>query len=228
MDYRVKSFRIFLYLGLVGFIVAFSVLLIDASMERAYRDTNPSKNFRTVPKATVAIIPGASVVGLRPSTVLLDRLRCGLYLYQSGRVQKILLSGDNGQADYNELKPMLLFMLKNGVRHDHIFVDHAGFRTLDTLVRAKNIYQVEDAVFVSQAFHQPRAHFIAKKIGIRLYSYESDLWQYKKARDFRTREIFARTLTWLDFNLLNTTPKFLGKPHPIQGSGIPTWKGPIL
>lgn len=215
-------------IGFLGFLWILVILVIDYSMGKSYQESLPSKNYRTVPQATVAIIPGASVHGLTPSTVLLDRLRCGLYLYREGRVRKILLSGDNGKADYNELKPMLLFMLNNGVRKEDVFVDHAGFRTLDTLIRARAIYQVEDAVFVSQAFHQPRAQYIAKKVGIRLYSYESDMRKYNKARIFRIREFFARTLTWLDLNILKTAPKYLGDPFPIQGSGKPTWKGSIL
>ncbi|MCC5815412.1 MAG: YdcF family protein [Leptospira sp.] len=212
-------------MGTMGIFVVFA---IDSYMEKIYVENLPSKNYRTVPKATVAIVPGASVYGLKPSAVLIDRLRCALYLYQNKRVRKILLSGDNGQADYNELKPMLLFMLNNGVKQEDIFVDHAGFRTLDTIVRAKAIYQVEDAIFVSQQFHQPRAFFIASKIGMRLYSYESDMRIYVKSKNFRIREVFARTLTWLDFNILNTSPKFFGEPYPIQGSGKATWKGSIL
>lgn len=224
----VKTLKWFGFCGSLGFFFGLGILSIDLSMEHNYLNSKTAKNYRTLPPTTAAIIPGASVIGLRPSVILLDRLRCGLYLYRSGKVQKILLSGDNGQADYNELKPMLLFMLNNGVPKQDIFVDHAGFRTLDTLVRAKAIYQIEDAVFVSQKFHQPRAKYIADRIGIKLYGYESDMRIYEKRYIFRLREILARNLTWLDMNLLKTSPKFLGEPFPIQGSGIPTWKGSIL
>jgi len=202
--------------------------MIDASMEAAYERSRSFRNFRSAPPSTVAIVPGAAVMGLKPSAVLADRLRCALYLYRDKKVKKILLSGDNGQLDYNELKPMLVFMINHGVKQEDLFVDHAGFRTLDTLVRARMIYQVEDAIFVSQRFHQPRALYIAKKIGIRLYSYESDMRKYAKAGNFRFREIFARFRTWLDFEILSTTPKYMGQPHPIRGSGISTWKGSIL
>lgn len=225
---KVKTYNWIVFSFLVFLAGVLLVLFIDSSMEKIYMDNLPSKNYRTAPIATVAIVPGASVYGLKPSAILTDRLRCALYLYRSKKVKKILLSGDNGQTDYNELKPMLLFMLNNGVRKEDVFVDHAGFRTLDTIVRAKAIYQVEDGIFVSQAFHQPRAHYIANQVGIKLYSYESDMRIYRKAQNFRLREIFARTLTWLDFNILYTTPKYLGEPFPIQGSGIQTWKGSIL
>ncbi|NCN11405.1 MAG: membrane permeability protein SanA [Leptospira sp.] len=203
-------------------------LSIDKNMVDEYQASDPSKNFRTVPVATVAIIPGAAVYGLTPSPILIDRLRCGLYLYKYGKVKKILLSGDNGTAYYNELKPMLQFMLSNGVKKEDVFVDHAGFRTLDTMVRARAVYQIQDAIFVSQKFHQARAHFIAKKVGIELASYESDMRIYRGSRYYKFREFFARILAWVDMNLFHTAPKYLGDPFPIQGSGIETWKGSIL
>lgn len=193
-------------------------------MELNYLHSIRSKNYRSLPQATVAIVPGAAVYKLNPSHVLMDRLRGALALYHQKKVKKILLSGDHGQPDYNELKPMLLFMLNHGVNPEDIFLDYAGFRTLDTLVRAKVVFQVEDAVFVSQSFHQPRAQYIAKKIGIQLYSYESNMRIYKKAKIFRIREIFARFLTWLDISIFSTQPKYLGKPHPIHGSGFSTWR----
>lgn len=137
---------------------------IDLSIERDYElRTLHAGNYRSLKPATVAIVPGASVYKNAPSPVLKDRLDCALELYRQGKVRKILLSGDNGSRYYNEVKPMLTYVLERNVNQRDVFVDHAGFRTLDTLVRAKEIFQVKDAIFVSQKFHQPRAAFIAKK-----------------------------------------------------------------
>lgn len=221
---RVKWKLVFQIFFLVVFILGFAILVVDSSMEKAYQKSYHAHNFRSIPESTVAIVPGAAVHKLSPSHILVDRLRCALLLYQQKKVKKILLSGDHGRPEYNEVKPMLLFMLENGVDPEDIFVDYAGFRTLDTLVRAKHVYQVQDAVFVSQRFHQPRAQYIANQIGIQLYSLEADLRYYQKAKLFRFREFFARFLTWLDLTVLFTKPKYLGKPHPIQGSGTSTWK----
>jgi SanA protein len=228
MGYRVNKKILIQCIVFVCILFLICLLSIDQSMVSDYEKSNPSKNYRTVPQATVAIIPGAAVYGLTPSPILSDRLRCGLYLYRSGKVKKILLSGDNGTAYYNELKPMLQFMLNNGVRKEDVFVDHAGFRTLDTMIRARVVYQIQDAIFVSQEFHQARAYFIAKKVGIHLHSYESDMRIYRGSNYYRFREIFARLLAWIDMNLFHTSPKFLGEPYPIQGSGVSTWKGSIL
>ncbi|MFB5650196.1 vancomycin high temperature exclusion protein [Leptospira wolffii] len=202
---------------------------IDLSIEWEYENRTPhAGNYRSLKPATVAIVPGASVYKGIPSPVLQDRLDCAIELYRQGKVRKILLSGDNGTSYYNEVKPMLVYVLERKVYEKDVFVDHAGFRTLDTLVRAKEIFQVKDAIFVSQKFHQPRAAFIAKKIGLEFQSYESDRRLYVSGPFSRFREFFARTLAWVDMNLTNTAPKFLGKPFPIEGSGVKTWKGSVI
>jgi len=204
------------------------VFLIDLSFEKNYKNSPIVHNYRSAPHATVAIVPGASVYKSKPSIVLKDRLECAYLLYKYRKVDKILLSGDNGSGSYNEVKPMLQYMLDKKVAPEDIFVDHAGFRTLDTIYRAKHVFQVEDAIIVTQRFHQPRAIYLAKKIGIKVYSFESDLRVYKNRRFNRTRELFARTLAWFDSNLFYTTPKYLGKPFPINGNGKSTWKGSVL
>lgn len=203
-------------------------IAIDFSFEELYLHTEKYQNHRSAKPATVAVVPGASVYKNEPSAVLKDRLDCALELYHQGKVKKILLSGDNGSIYYNEVKPMLLYILKNEVNEKDIFVDHAGFRTLDTLVRAKEIFQVKDLIFVSQRVYQPRAAFLAKKIGLKFQAFESDRRIYTSGPFSRFREFFARTLAWVDMNLFKTNPKFLGDPFPIEGSGVKTWKGSVL
>lgn len=203
-------------------------IAIDFSFEESYLHTEKYQNHRSARPATVAVVPGASVYKNEPSAVLKDRLDCALELYHQGKVRKILLSGDNGSIYYNEVKPMLLYILKNQVNERDIFVDHAGFRTLDTLVRAKEIFQVKDLIFVSQRIYQPRAAFLANKIGLKFQAFESDRRIYTSGPFSRFREFFARTLAWVDMNLFKTNPKYLGDPFPIEGSGIKTWKGSAL
>ena len=215
---------------LLGILCLFCLILIlyfDYRIESAYASSEHSSLTENMPVAQVAIIPGAAVRGKTPSTILSDRLACGLSLYKAKKVKKILLSGDNGQSDYNELKPMLDFMLKNQVRPEDLFVDHAGFRTLDTLIRAKEVFQVKDAIFVSQSFFLPRAIYLGNKFNLKLYAFECNLRIYKKERFYGLREIFARQLALWDI-LWETPPKFLGDPFPIEGSGVATWKGSIL
>ncbi len=207
--------------------MAFAIgFYIDYQFDAAYESSIHSSVAENLPQAQVAIIPGASVRGRTPSTILSDRLQCGLDLYKLKKVKKILLSGDNGQADYNELKPMLDFMLRNQVRPEDLFVDHAGFRTLDTLIRAKEVFLVSDAIFVSQNFFLPRAMYLGNELKLKLFAYECNLRTYKKEGFYGMREFFARQLALWDI-LSETPPKYLGDPFPINGSGVATWKGSI-
>ncbi len=216
-------------LKLAGLVSIFGILLgfyIDSRFDSAYEESIHSSDPRFLPVAQVAIIPGASVHGKTPSTILSDRLQCGLDLYKSKKVKKILLSGDNGQVDYNELKPMLDFMLRNNVKPEDLFVDHAGFRTLDTLIRAKEVFLVKEAIFVSQSFFLPRAVYLGNQLNVTLFAFECNLRTYKKERFYGLREFFARQLAIWDI-FWNTPAKYLGDPFPIEGSGLATWKGSI-
>jgi SanA protein len=103
-------------------------------------------------------------------------------------------------------------------------MDYSGFRTYDTLVRAKYIFQINDAVIVTQRFHLPRAVFIAQSLGIQVATMESDLREYKDEVKNRTREFFARSLAWVDIFLAEGISEFQGGVFPIEGNGEITWK----
>ncbi|MCB1143237.1 MAG: YdcF family protein [Leptospiraceae bacterium] len=207
-------------------IILLTAILIDLFFEMNYLTvpTYSRDNLDTMSPYTVAIVPGAAVYGKKPSPVLEDRLRCAVLLYKKKKVKKILLSGDNGTKTYNELTPMLNYMLKNKVRKQDIFMDYSGFRTYDTLIRAKILYNVEDAVIVTQRFHQPRASFIAEKIGIKTAVMESDLHIYNDRVKYRIREFFARNLAWMDIFLSDIPRNYKGETYSILGNGELTWK----
>jgi SanA protein len=207
-------------------IITILAIFIDFFIEMNYLRT-PSYSPESIEKMdtyTVAIVPGAAVYGKTPSSVLEDRLKCAVMLYNKKKVRKILLSGDNGTKTYNELTPMLNYMLKNNVKREDIFMDYSGFRTYDTLVRAKYIFQINDAVIVTQRFHLPRAVFIAQSLGIQVATMESDLREYKDEVKNRTREFFARSLAWVDIFLAEGISEFQGSAFPIEGNGEITWK----
>lgn len=205
------------------FILSF---FIDFLFELNYL-TIPSFNPETIDDMepfTVAIVPGAGVYKQNPSIVLEDRLNCAAMLYNKKKVKKILLSGDNGTKSYNELTPMLNYMLKRNVKREDIFMDYAGFRTYDTISRAKYIYEVKDAVIVTQRFHLPRAVFIAQSLDLKVATMESDLHEYKDDIKNRAREFFARNLSWVDIFLAEGISEFQGPTYPIEGNGEYTWK----
>lgn len=216
-----------IFLGFLGLGLGWA-FVVNVSILSAYRESDKAKNFRQLHPAEAAIVPGASVQHNQPSLILQDRLQAAVELYRHGMVRKILLSGDNGSIYYNEVKPMLIFVLEKGIPEKDVFVDHAGFRTLDTIVRAREIFRVETAIFVSQKFHQPRAAYIAAKTGLKMQSLESDRRIFESETYNQLREFFARNLAWLDLNLLHRSPKYLGEPYPIGGDGRRTWKGSVL
>ena len=204
--------RIIFYLSLMGlFIVAITrvVFLRNASSETFSRDNAPAKR--------VAIVFGAEVKrDGTPSTVLRDRVETAVALYKSGKVEKLLMSGDNRFVNYNEPESMRQYALKLGVLDSDIVLDYAGRRTYDTCYRAKEIFGVNSSILVTQGFHLPRALFLCNAFGINAVGVNADNYYYlKRLRLFwNTRELLASVQSVLDVYLLKPLP-VLGKPEPI-------------
>ena len=112
------------------------------------------------------IILGAGVRGNKPSPMLEDRLLQGIELYKKGVAKKIIMSGDHGSKDYDEVNVMKNFAIEHGVPSEDIFMDHAGFSSYESIYRAKEIFGVEKAIIVTQKYHLYRRLYIAQKFGI--------------------------------------------------------------
>ena len=153
-----------------------------------------------------------------PSGMLEDRLVTGIELWRNGVSNTMLMSGDHGQLEYDEVNTMRNYAIDSGVPAERIFMDHAGFSTYDSMYRAKEIFGVKKAVIVTQKYHLHRALHIAERMGIEAYGVASDLHTYggQTARDIR--EIAARNKDFL-WCLLNMKPKYLGDPIDLSGSG---------
>ena len=164
------------------------------------------------------LILGAQVMGDKPSGMLEDRLQQGLELYRAGVSNKILVSGDHGRTDYDEVRVMKNYLIENGVPSENIFMDHAGFSTYDSMYRAKNIFQVEKLVVVTQKYHLYRAVYCANKIGMDAYGVSSDLHQYFGQSKRELREIFARNKDFV-MCIFKPQAKFGGEEIPISGNG---------
>lgn len=169
--------------------------------------------------ADAVIILGAYV---RPdgalSWILKDRLDTGLQVYSQGLAQKIIVSGDHGQKDYNEVQAMKDYLLSHGVPAQDIFMDHAGFDTYDSIYRARDVFQVKSAIIISQNFHLPRAVYIAKRLGIETQGVQAKLyypWWYVNT----IRDSVARVKAYTDVEILKSKPRFLGEAIPITGDG---------
>ena len=176
-----------------------------------------------VPVRQAAIVPGALVYpDGRPSDILADRLETALALYRAGRVARILVSGDHGRREYDEVNAMRRWLEARGVPSRDIFMDHAGFDTHDTMVRAREVFCVDSAVVVTQAFHLPRAVYAARGAGLRAVGLEADRRRYRKAVQNQVRESAARVKSFGEIHL-GLSPRYLGPRIPIDGDGRATW-----
>lgn len=169
------------------------------------------------PNRRVAIVFGA---GLRrdgtPTAILRDRVETAVQLYSSGKVEKILMSGDNRFANYNEPEAMRQYALSLGVPANAIALDYAGRRTYDTCYRAKVIFGVKSALLVSQKFHLPRALFLCNALGLEADGVEANQRYYRRLSLllWNTREQLATIGAFLDVYVSNPLP-VLGKPEPL-------------
>lgn len=169
------------------------------------------------PARRVAIVFGA---GLRrdgsPTLVLRDRVETAAALYFSGKAAKLLMSGDNSTAAYNEPLAMADYAVQLGVPAEDIVLDYAGRRTYDTCYRAKAIFGVEQAILVTQPFHLPRALYICQALGIDAAGVPADGYLYRRASllIWNLRELPATLTALLDVHIFRPLP-VLGSPEPI-------------
>ena len=169
-----------------------------------------------VPPQPVALVFGAGVwPGGRLSNALADRMDTAIALYQAGKVNKLLLTGDNRVADYNEPAAMAAYARSRGVAEEDLVLDYAGRRTYDSCYRAGTIFGVERAVLVTQAFHLPRALFTCDRLGLEVVGAVADRHRYVRGPWYEVRELAATTRAWLDLNLLRPLP-VLGNPVPVD------------
>ena len=150
-----------------------------------------------------------------PSPMLHDRLQQGVALYQKEAAPKLLVSGDHGREEYDEVNAMKRFAEEQGVPSEDVFMDHAGFSTYESVYRARDIFQVRRMVIVTQEYHLSRALYIAKRLGIEAWGVPADPRTYS-ARDLR--EILARDKDFLPC-ILKPKPTYLGKAIPVNGNG---------
>ena len=176
----------------------------------------------TAPVCDAVMVLGAMVHGETPTPILEDRLLHAYELYKSGKAKKILVSGDHGRIEYDEVNAMKQYLIDKDVLPEDIFMDHAGFNTYDSMYRAKEVFQVETLLISTQKFHINRALYLASKIGIEAYGYPSPDKNIYAMEVLNTREALAKIKAFLDADILKRKPKFGGEAIPISGSGLLT------
>ena len=153
-----------------------------------------------------------------PSDMLADRLRRGIELYQAGASPKLLMSGDHGQRDYNEVKAMKLEAMEEGIPSEDVFMDHAGFSTYESLYRARDVFCAKKVIIVTQEYHLYRALYIAEKLGVERSSVAADYHTYVGQAFRELREILARNKDFAT-SILKPAPTHLGEMIPVSGNG---------
>ena len=176
----------------------------------------------SVKKAQCIIVPGAGIIRGRPSLTLARRLDKALELYDSGVSDKIIVSGDHGKKDYDEVNAMRDYLCERGVPIENVFMDHAGFSTYDTIYRAREIFVVESAVIFTQKLHLMRALYIAEKLGLECEGVIAPEANAEQKRIQTIREYPARVKAFLDCCILKSKPKYLGDEIPVSGNGLVT------
>ncbi len=153
-----------------------------------------------------------------PGPMLADRLTVSIDAYRMGAAPKLLMSGDHGRVDYDEVNTMKAVAVEQGVPSSDVFMDHAGFSTYESMYRARDIFQVKKAVIVTQHFHLNRAIYNAQRMGIEAYGIPSDLHTHPRQLYFECREYLARVKDFF-WGIFQPYPTYLGEAIPVSGDG---------
>lgn len=197
-------------------IIIFAInFYVKTSTEKQIITNKNSSNLKDI---DCIIVLGAGIWGDKPSPMLEDRLLEAISLYKNGVSQKIIMSGDHGRKEYDEVNTMKNFAIEKGVPSEDIFMDHAGFSSYDSVYRAKEIFKAEKVIIVTQKYHLYRALYIANQLGIEAYGVGADPRKYVGATYREFREILARNKDCIKC-IFKPNPKYLGDSIPVSGNG---------
>lgn len=199
-------------LALAVFVLACNAWVVAASIGRLHSDP------ATTPPHDVALILGTSdrLPGGGPNLFFQHRMAAAAALYESGTVQHLLVSGDNRSEFYNEPRTMQRALVALGVPSEAITLDYAGLRTLDSVVRAKEVFGQQRVLIVTQRFHNHRAVFLANRLGLDAHGFNAEPVHLPRGLRTRLREWLARCKAVLDVTILQTAPRHLGPFEPID------------
>ena len=218
---RIALCLCFIILAAGIFCVGVNVYMVLYAKPYIYSDVaSLPKNKYTV------ILPGAKVYSNNVSHVVRDRIEGSLQCLNAGKAKKILVSGDHGRKDYDEVNEIRKYMQSvYGTDGSLIFMDHAGFSTYETMYRARDIFCVTDAIIVTQKFHVYRSVYIARKLGIDAVALEApELVRYAPQlhKMWEFREFLARIKAFFSVALC-IKPTYLGEKIPITGNSLDSW-----
>ena len=211
-----KIFKILIVIAIISIILVLSInfYVVGIAKNKMIKDND----YSLLKDVDCILILGAGIWGDKPSPMLQDRLDEGIKLYKEGIASKIIMSGDHGREEYDEVNIMKEYAIEQGVPSEDIFMDHAGFSTYESIYRAKEIFGADNIVIVTQEYHLYRALYIADKLNINAYGVNSDPRKYSGQTFRELREILARNKDFINC-IIKPEPTYLGESIPVSGDG---------
>lgn len=199
----------------VGFVLTINGIVIGKTKDKIISEEKAKSLF----DVDCILVLGCGVKSNgEPSDMLEDRLLRGIEVYNLKSAPKLLMSGDHGQPEYDEVNTMKNFAIKKGVPSTDIFMDHAGFSTYESIYRAKEIFGAEKVIIVTQKYHLYRALYIAEKLSVEAYGVSSDYRKYIGQTPREIREVLARNKDFFTL-LVEPEPTYLGEKISVDGDG---------
>ena len=204
-------------IGLVGAVAFFGIdFYVKKSTEKyVLTPENAGEGYDCI------LVLGCGVHGDTPSHMLEDRLLQGIELCKNGASEKLLMSGDHGRKNYDEVNVMKDFAIERGIDSEDVFMDHAGFSTYESMYRARDIFKAEKILIVTQDYHLYRAIYDARALGLDAYGVASNPRSYSGQLYRDIREILARNKDFV-YSIIQPEPTYLGEAIPVQGNGNET------
>lgn len=214
--------KVTMILAIIVVILALIILTINLYVkETTKKQIINNSDYTKLENIDCIIVLGAGIWGDKPSPMLEDRLLEGINLYNNNVSNKIIMSGDHGREEYDEVNIMKNYAIEKGVPSENIFMDHAGFSTYESIYRAKEIFKAKKVVIVTQRYHLYRALYIANQLGLEAYGVGSDPRKYVGATYRELREILARDKDFIKC-IFKPEPTYLGETIPVSSNGNAT------
>ncbi len=192
---------------------------VKASASPYIFDRSVLSSAEELPEADCIMVLGCGVDDNgSPKLLLRDRLDCGVELFELGAAPKLLMSGDHGRVTYDEVNSMKNYAMEQGISSSDVFMDHAGFSTYESMYRARDVFEVDSLIIVTQEYHLYRAVYIARALGLDAWGVACDPGEYYGQIWMDSREFLARNKDFL-YCLFKPEPTFLGDVIPISGDG---------
>jgi SanA protein len=200
------------FIVIIGFVIAIFFIFLSNGIISQYSKEKVYSDLEEIPKNKVGLVLGTSkkLSDGRENLYFRYRIQAAINLYEAKKIEYILVSGDNSTNAYDEPTDFKKELIKNGIPEEKIYLDYAGFRTLDSVVRAKIIFGQEQITIISQKFHNERAIYLAEKNGILAIGYNAKDVPGRYGIRVQLREYLARTKAFVDI-LFGVGPKFLGE-----------------